>query len=492
MIMKYYIESDDAIRASYAMDILLDGIGLGGKIVQSPDDADIIYSKKAPETNERRYVWIQADIIEDWGEIPSRIGFLDDIPVYYNRIEPRNDYRMDSLRILGDIVYSTYVIAVGIIEKKEEKNVWGIIIGSNSSMERMGVLNTPVIARYSELLRRQLSMIRELHSIPRWPDGKQYAIVLTHDVDAPLSYRTSFPTITSALSKILNDAKHGKLLSCVRDSIVIGRSLTLRIVSSFLTPEEDANFRFDDWLKIEEGLGIKSCFYFATISCSDQYGSPADVEYRYDYPAIRRKIMKIHESNWEIGLHASINAGESQTRLEAEKEKLEDIVGECSIEGIRHHNWAMGSTTPEKTLWNQFAAGFKYDSSFGLNDSPGFRRGMIWPYFPFDHERQSIIPVLEIPPTLMDGGIFYQRNSRKDGVDKIRRHVSIVFKHRGAVVLDWHVEQLNPRRLNNAGSALVEVLRDLEKDANIFWASPNEMYHWWLKRKDMILEHSST
>ena len=202
--------------------------------------------------------------------------------------------------------------------------------------------------------------------------------------------------------------------------------------------------------------------------------------------------MKIHESNWEIGLHASINAGESQTRLEAEKEKLEDIVGECSIEGIRHHNWAMGSTTPEKTLWNQSAAGFKYDSSFGLNDSPGFRRGMIWPYFPFDHERQSIIPILEIPPTLMGGGIFYQRNSRKDGVEKIRRHVSIVFKHGGAVVLDWHVEQLNPRRLNNAGSALVEVLRDLEKDANIFWASPNEMYHWWLKRKDMILEHSST
>jgi hypothetical protein len=45
---------------------------------------------------------------------------------------------------------------------------------------------------------------------------------------------------------------------------------------------------------------------------------------------------------------------------------------------------------------------------------------------------------------------------------------------------------MNFRRLNGAGRALVEVLRELSADERIFWASPKELAAWWMGRRKRI------
>ena len=113
---------------------------------------------------------------------------------------------------------------------------------------------------------------------------------------------------------------------------------------------------------------------------------------------------------------------------------------------------------------------------------------MIWPYFPFDHERGERVPLLQIPPTLMDGGIFYHEVTPQEGLRQIRDHFREVFYVGGAVVLDWHLEQLNPARLRGAGPVLARMLGELAHDGDIFWASPLQLAKWWQERRRQITE----
>src|SRR5581483_3590238 len=115
----------------------------------------------------------------------------------------------------------------------------------------------------------------------------------------------------------------------------------------------------------------------------------------------------------------------------------------------------------ESTLELHANAGLSYDSSLGLSDTPGFRRGMIWPFVPFDRTRGREAPLLEVPPTLMDGAIFYHPVTAEEGRRQIEAHVDAVKAAGGAVVFDWHLEELNPARLNGAGPVFADFLRGL-------------------------------
>ena len=45
---------------------------------------------------------------------------------------------------------------------------------------------------------------------------------------------------------------------------------------------------------------------------------------------------------------------------------------------------------------------------------------------------------------------------------------------------------MNFERLNGAGKALVEALTEVSDDENIFWASPKEIYEWWVERRKKL------
>ncbi len=113
---------------------------------------------------------------------------------------------------------------------------------------------------------------------------------------------------------------------------------------------------------------------------------------------------------------------------------------------------------------------------------------MIWPFYPFNRETQEILPILEIPPTLMDGGIFYDSPTQEEGVMKILYHIQHIISFEGAAVLDWHLEMSNDSLLHGAGKALSVCLDKWRGDTPIFWASPIEMAKWWKERKMKLFE----
>jgi hypothetical protein len=83
----------------------------------------------------------------------------------------------------------------------------------------------------------------------------------------------------------------------------------------------------------------------------------------------------------------------------------------------------------------------------------------------------------------MDGAIFYQAVAPEEGYEAIKRHVEQAFGIGGCVVFDWHMEQLNPKRLSGAGPVFAKVLLELAEDSNIFWACPSQLTDWWQDRQ---------
>jgi peptidoglycan/xylan/chitin deacetylase (PgdA/CDA1 family) len=319
-----------------------------------------------------------------------------------------------------------------------------------------------------------------LAPVPVWPEGKQYAIVLSHDVDCPFGPMSP----RQVVQQWAESWRHG-VGETFRNCARLARSLA-QLPGSTLCPQRDPNFGFARWMEVERGLGTRSAFYVATEQNSDLQGHPHDVSYDVRSKVMRRALSRAVAAGWEIGLHASINARLSPERIAQQVQRLERALPGCRVRGCRHHYWALDSEYPERTLRDQAAAGLEYDTSLGLNDAAGYRRGMCWPFTPYDRHGREPLPLLEIPPTLMDGAIFGPPGTSERGRRQLQVHLSTTFAAGGAAVLDWHVEQANPRRLGGAGPALVEALMELAKDERVYWASPAQIADWWVRRRKRI------
>ena len=341
------------------------------------------------------------------------------------------------------------------------------------------------MALYCEWLRAALERGRGgLRVEPRWPKGKRYAVVLSHDVDAPF---TRAPWSFYGGRFVRNVAQLAPK-AAARGVLQTAKVAALTRARPLLDPSLDPNFCFPKWAELESSCRARSCFYVAVTTSGDRTGAAVDVNYDFRHPAIVAALHEAVDRGCEIGLHASIKAHRIDGRFAEEPALLEGVLDGHRVEGVRHHYWSLDPNSPESTLELHAKAGLSYDSSLGLSDTPGFRRGMIWPFVPFDRRRSEELPILEVPPTLMDGAIFYQRVTAEEGRRQIEAHVDAVKAAGGAVVFDWHLEELNPVRLNGAGPVFAEFLRALADDPDAHWATPVEVARWWRERRERIAQ----
>lgn len=446
------------VRAAYALDVLFEGIGVAVQHVTQ--DADVVYSTQKPQGDA---LWLQASHGTDWDDLTIEVVQFEGMPL----IVPKGD-------TARDVVRSAYAYLTGIPERSAPRD-WAGRPVSDSNFRDFGLHRTPVVSRYASWLEDQLPPRLLADRVARWPKGKRCAVVLSHDVDGPFS-KTPPAVAWQGIRGMAGQRAWGKLPRMLAGFAKI----SLRHRGD---PRRDPNLRFRDWVDFAGSLGGRQTFYVAVRPFWERGAHPRDVGYDFRHPAILDSLREARDRGAEIGVHASINAKLSQARMTEERERLAVALGGYQVRGLRHHFWATDAELPERTSWLHAAAGFDYDSSFGLNDAPGFRRGMAWPFEPFDHERGERIPLLQIPPTMMDGGVFYRDVTPEEGTAQMRSHFADVFAHGGAAVLDWHMEQMNPARLRGAGPLLIAVLRDLAADSEVWWPSAAELCDWWRERR---------
>ena len=207
------------------------------------------------------------------------------------------------------------------------------------------------------------------------PDGHEFALCLTHDVDRP--YKT-YQSVYYALRD--GDPSH-----------LVG-----------LLPGVNPYWTFDDVLAIESDLGVTSAFYF--LDEQDLFDDRHPREWfsgeawrlyagRYDVddPDIVSVVRELDRRGWEVGLHGSYESYDDRPLLEREKRRLEDVLGHEVLGGRQHY---LNIERPE-TWAHQRSAGLRYDATPGSSSEYGFHDGYD-PYRPFDDE------FVVFPLTLME------------------------------------------------------------------------------------------
>lgn len=249
------------------------------------------------------------------------------------------------------------------------------------------------------------------------PDGENFAVCLTHDVDR---VKKTYQAITHFLMD--------------------GRAYHLTSIFSTSNPY----WTFDKIMEIEEKHNVRSTFFFLNESKRLNLFKPSTYKltlgrYNIHNQKIIEVIKKLNKDGWEIGVHGSYDSYQNKDLILREKNELEGILGKPVL-GIRQHylNLDIPNT------WElQREVGFKYDSSFGFRNRIGFRGNKIRPFRPFDDE------FLEIPLTIMDGPLFKSSKGIYTAWRKCENLLKYIEKKKGLLTVLWHTDRFNDREYPN-------------------------------------------
>lgn len=370
----------------------------------------------------------------------------------------------------NDIIFSTYFLLSGWEESliprdgKDRHEIEAL------SLYQSRILHTPVVNQYAHFIRDFFSTSHQF--LPPWPDGKKYALVLSHDVDYP----EIIPSI-EVLRYIVHN-KHKTQWSKITD-IWAGR---------------EHFFKFSDWINLERKYGMKSAFYFCGFK-----GSLLGYFFRAPDPFydIRKKIYRdmmriLNESGWEIGVHSSYFAYCSEVQFRAEKANVEMCLG-SPVFGNRHHYWHMNPDNPSDTAHLHDIIGFIYDLSISFERHSGFRRSICSPFHLYNMEKKRPTTVLQIPTTLMDDQLFgYAKIS---GFDSYQAHIDSLLQavrdNRGVFVADFHDRILNDTFFPGWGGSYEYLLNRVVAENDYYCDTPVNIAKYWIDREQTLRKASA-
>jgi len=311
---------------------------------------------------------------------------------------------------------------------------------------------------------------------PVWPEGKPFAVCLTHDVDAVSLY------------SVRQSLKY-------RLGALLGASSTLEKMKALLAPSIDLTrvalnswkgdplHCYESWLEVEKQVGAQSTFFFWPGWSNIKNHHSSDCTYElYDRVVfdnekctVAEMIQEIDERGWEIGLHSSWYSFDDVDELKRQKERLEKVVGH-DIVSVRQHclHYDIRSTPRVHSQ-----AGFKYDSTLGFNHNVGFRLGTCYPYHLYDLKEEKELPIREIPLIIQDAALLDPDKGMRLDDETAFQYFNQIAGHTekvgGVLTLLWHSNHL----IKSAWWALYfRILRYLEQK-NVWFASVKEVGEYW-------------
>jgi len=289
------------------------------------------------------------------------------------------------------------------------------------------MLKIPVVDILEKLLFESLeSLCKEkgidVQAKPLWPNGKTFALCLTHDVDRV--YKTY-----QYLPSVLGNLRRGDVGGLAREIFSM----------LFRHGKKNPYWTFDTIARLENDLGVKSTFFFLNESGRLNplswkswilFGGRYSIESR----SVSALIRELRGGGFEIGVHGSYRSYKDAGLLSSEREQLERVIGE-QIAGVRQHYL----NHDESTFALQQSAGFLYDTTVGFRQGVGFRTGTCYPYYPFDVGTRRELTLLEIPLVIMDAAL------PRDGtmLDECMELMDVVSRNNGILSVLWHPGQFS-------------------------------------------------
>ncbi len=314
----------------------------------------------------------------------------------------------------------------------------------------------------------------ENNSLPRWPEGKRFAVCLTHDVDAVsgLNLRQNLRAIGRLVETHSNRSISESLRRIVEHKINALRGLI---------GQDDNMSRFEKWLDYEEEQGVRSTFFFAPDrvnlphSSDCMYKFDQEIKFRGKSTSIKELIRTMDKGGWEIGLHPSWNAHNSVEEMTFQKTQLESVLGH-KIYSVRQHFLKFD---PQTTPATQSSSGFKYDGTLGYNDNIGFRRGSSYPIHGFDLKLDQQLPIIHIPMIVQDGAFMPAEKGMRLDIPSTMKYIQDILeevrKVGGVLTLSWHPHAVNRPGYWEMYKNVVALIRNDDP----WFATLGQIGEWW-------------
>jgi peptidoglycan/xylan/chitin deacetylase (PgdA/CDA1 family) len=201
---------------------------------------------------------------------------------------------------------------------------------------------------------------------------------------------------------------------------------------------------------------------------------------KYDVEDVYDILGDILARRCEAGVHG-IDAWHSVMLGMNELDRLRAITGQQNI-GIRMH-WLCRNESTFRVLDQ---AGYHYDSTFGYNDSIGFRAGTAQVYMPF-----GVRQLLEIPLHIQDTALFNPGRMHATAWHAAQlcdQLIENVDKYKGVLTILWHQRSLGPERLwGNFYKMLIQKLRS----KNAWLATAGGIVDWFQIRRLALFKPNS-
>ena len=306
---------------------------------------------------------------------------------------------------------------------------------------------------------RELARAFHVEVKPFWPEGRPYALVLTHDIDR----------ICMTYQGWLDLWRKREFLTLVRHAANC-------ILRKLQTSETDPFYNFHRILRFEAEQEIKSTFFLLKEKKRWQRlfcGEPQHVFGVYDPEEIREEIEAFKSVGCELGVHASLDAYCSEASITEEKGYLESLWGKVFC-GVRTHYLMFAERTPDIFL-NQ---AFTYDSSMGFNFQNGFRCGTCFPFL-LCHDRER--DLWEFPLIIMDTALRSEAkaNSKCGGIEDIAAEVMrVVTETKGLAVINWHQRYVNAEQAPDLFGVMERTIVQAKRDG-AWITTPSALFQWW-------------
>jgi len=288
-----------------------------------------------------------------------------------------------------------------------------------------------------------------------WPEGKKFAVCLTHDVDELPKSSHWFNRSLRYLIK--------RDIRCLIGQI---NSFKYRMIGikQYST--------FEDIIRIEDSLNVKSTYFILKESGKASLFSKNTWHLfgrnrKLQSPEMQALILQLTSHGDEIAIHGSFYSYKDPEMILNETRELEQLINHRII-GIRQHH--LNLDIP-KTWEDQIQADLKYDSSLGFKDIIGFRWGTSFPFFP--NTKKESLPILEIPLIIMDNCLESYENKERDCLNIAEE----VKNHDGVLMLLWHPPVFNTLKYPVLRETYIKIIQYCQEKGS--WvARATDIYEW--------------
>jgi hypothetical protein len=323
---------------------------------------------------------------------------------------------------------------------------------------------------------------KELEDLePLWPDGHDFAVCLTHDVDVVSRRATPAQVLRSARAGV---ASGGGVRRLARPPVRVARAIRNGVVRA-----PSLRDTLERSVALEAERGAVASYLFTVPPAGpwtrwDCLYAPHDrCDFRGRTQRIQDVMRTLNEEGFDIGLHGSYESARVPGVLARERAELERALG-SEVTSTRQHflHWDV-RWTPAL----QADAGLRTDSSLGFNRNVGFRAGTSLPFRHFDVTAGRTLDLLEVPLVGQDAALLGPIGLRL-GPDETRRVVKELFDRvrgvGGLITVVFHPDKLvRPEWL-----ALYEWTLDEAAASGGWLTSLARLDTWWRERERGILD----